>query len=52
MLEKTDHAFAKVDSYKQDADLMQSGQYSKYMRQKFNGKLIEEIDKWIKSIIK
>ena len=52
MLEKTDHAFSVVDSYKQDADLMQSGQYSKYIRDNFNGKLIEEIDKWIKSIIK
>ena len=52
MLEKTDHAFAIVDSYKQDADLMQSGQYSKYIRENFNGKLIEEIDNWIKLIIK
>jgi hypothetical protein len=52
VLEKTDHAFSIVDSYKQDADLMKSGQYSKYIRENFNGKLIDEIDKWIKSIVK
>lgn len=51
MLPNTDHAFAKVESVKKDAELMKTGQYSKYMKENFNPQLIEEIDKWVKTII-
>ena len=52
VLPNTDHAFAKVESVKKDAELMKSGTYSKYMRENFNTNLTDKIDEWINSILK
>ena len=52
VLPNTDHAFAKVESVKKDAELMRTGQYVKYMRDNFNQALPGKIDEWIKRILK
>jgi hypothetical protein len=47
MLPKTEHIFAKVDSYKQTAELYGSGRFFQYATQNYNAEVGRATNEWM-----